>query len=94
MGILLNCASIGNKTKLSWKRLNLIAVTLVRDCPAPAEDHPGLLSQARRIKEAVARVAAMAMDPTEMTCIKAIVLFRPGKKCFELTNLFRNGYVL
>ena len=63
-------------------------MSLVRDCPAPVEDHSSLLIHARRIKEAVARMAGMAMDPTEMTCVKAIVLFRPGEKIFKILLLY------
>ena len=47
------------------------------------EDHAassaGVISQARRLKELVGKLSALRLDHTEFTCLKALVLFRPGR---------------
>ena len=57
----------------------LVAVALVRDSLAPVEDHSAMLSEARQLREVVAKIAALRLDHTEYTCLKAITLFKPGK---------------
>jgi hypothetical protein len=39
-----------------------------------------LQAHARQLKDTVERLAAMRMDHTEYTCLKAILLFRPGTR--------------
>ena len=39
----------------------------------------GVISQARRLKELVGKLNALRLDHTEFTCLKALVLFRPGQ---------------
>ncbi len=56
----------------------LDAVALVRDSLAPVEDHSAMLSEARQLREVVTKIAALRLDHTEYTCLKAITLFKPG----------------
>ena len=51
-------------------------------------DHPslataGVISQARMLKELVGKLNALRLDHTEFTCLKALVLFRPGQRLPE-----------
>jgi hypothetical protein len=57
----------------------LVVVALVRDSLAPIEDHSAMLSEARQLREVVTKIAALRLDHTEYTCLKAITLFKPGK---------------
>jgi len=36
-------------------------------------------SHLRTIRQLIARLASLNVDPTEYACLKAIVLFKPGK---------------
>jgi hypothetical protein len=55
----------------------------VKDSLAPVEDHGAMLSEARQLREVVAKIASLRLDHTEYTCLKAITLFKPGKSsCF------------
>jgi hypothetical protein len=45
-----------------------------------AEAASSLIAQARRLKEAVNKFTALRLDHTEYTCLKALVLFKPGMR--------------
>lgn len=61
------------------ERNDVIAVALVRDSLAPAAEQGGLLAEARQLREVVGKISALRLDHTEFTCLKAIMLFKPGK---------------
>ena len=38
-----------------------------------------MASQAKQLKDLVTKLAAFRLDHTEYTCLKALLLFKPGK---------------
>ena len=47
----------------------------------------GVISQARKLKELVGKLNALRLDHTEFTCLKALVLFRPGSLLDDFRKL-------
>jgi Ligand-binding domain of nuclear hormone receptor len=44
-----------------------------------ADESEEISSQLRTMRSLVARLTSLQVDPTEFACLKAIVLFKPGK---------------
>jgi len=44
----------------------------------PADDVSDVANQLRTMRQLIARLTALNLDPTEYACLKAIVLFKPG----------------
>ena len=58
----------------------------------PAQNAPNgkaahVLTDVRVLQEVFARFKAVAVDPAEFACLKAIVLFKPGKECCVFASL-------
>jgi len=46
-------------------------------------------SQLRTMRQLIARLASLNVDPTEYACLKAIVLFKPGNLVIGLSGVAR-----
>ena len=57
-----------------------LPVSLVRESLRSVEDHPALIEQARQLKDLITKLSSLRLDQTEFTCLKALVLFRPGRR--------------
>jgi len=55
----------------------------------PADDVSDVASQLRTMRQLIARLTALNLDPTEYACLKAIVLFKPGVYTLMSLNIRR-----
>jgi len=55
----------------------------------PADDVSDVASQLRTMRQLIARLTALNLDPTENACLKAIVLFKPGVYTLMSLNIRR-----
>jgi len=62
----------------------------------PADDVSDVASQLRTMRQLIARLTALNLDPTEYACLKAIVLFKPGVYILMSLNIrrFRSTVIL
>ena len=47
--------------------------------PGSTVDQDSLLAEARQIRDVVTKLNGFKLDHTEYTCLKALVLFKPGR---------------
>jgi len=55
----------------------------------PADDVSDVANQLRTMRQLIARLTALNLDPTEYACLKAIVLFKPGVYTLMSLNIRR-----
>jgi len=62
----------------------------------PADDVSDVANQLRTMRQLIARLTALNLDPTEYACLKAIVLFKPGVYILMSLNIrrFRSTVIL
>lgn len=54
----------------------------------PRIRHSTLHSDARILRETLERIQSIRPDHTELACLKALVLFKPGNAAQSLYNIF------
>jgi len=55
----------------------------------PADDVSDVANQLRTMRQLIARLTALNLDPTEYACLKAVVLFKPGVYTLMSLNIRR-----
>jgi len=52
-------------------------------CEMQADELSDVANQLRTVRQLITRLSSLNVDPTEYACLKAIVLFKPGKFTFS-----------
>jgi len=58
--------------------VHLVAARVGVSSEMQADELSDVANQLRTMRQLIARLAALNVDPTEYACLKAIVLFKPG----------------
>lgn len=63
----------------------MISDVLISNAISPSTRHLTLEEDARKLRDVISRLTLLRVDHTEYACLKALVLFKSGKKlisCF------------